>query len=168
MKYFACLLLLLLPAVCLAQAPEACTPNACGPVQAIPPLPQPHFQPAPQPHFEPPHDWHGDHHDGDFHGGWHGDYAPGPHYDVNPWNFVAPIITNFATAPRMVVNPLTGQPQLMSPGQWILVNAGTPAQTYTWQPLPVWPLGNEKPKAKAEKPARIRPLRRLVIHLHLL
>ncbi len=129
--------LLLLPAVCLAQAPGACLPNACGPVQAMPPLPQ-----AP----------------------WHG--YPQPY--VNPFQYIAPLVVNFATAPRMVVNPLTGQPQLMSPGQWILVNAGTPAQTYTWQPLPVWPLGSEKPNVNAKKPTRIRPLHRLVIHLHLL
>ena len=138
MKFVCFALLLLLPALGLAQVPAACMPNACGPVQAMPPVP-PHFQPAPQPHFEPPHDWHGDHHDGDFHGGWHG--YPQPY--VNPFKYIAPLVVNFATAPLMVVNPLTGQAQMMTPGQWVLVNAGTPAQTYTWQPLPIWPLSKK-------------------------
>jgi hypothetical protein len=127
--------LLFLPAVCLAQVPGACLPNACGPVQAIPPLPQPHFQPAPQPHFE-----------------------------VNPWNFAAPIITNFATAPRYVTNPATGQMELRTPGQWVQPAPGQ----WAWNALPVWPLAGKAPQTEKPKPERIRPLRRLVIHLHLL
>ena len=122
-------------------------------------------------HQEHP-DFHPDFHS-DFHPGWGGGWQ-GPHYEINPWNFVAPVINNIATGPRMVVNPMTGQAQLMSPGQWVLVNAGTPLQSYTWQPLPLWPLGAEKAatktasRSKAVKPAHVRPLRRLVIHFHLL
>ena len=89
----------------------------------------PHGGPGPQP-------FHGG---GDFHGGyggWHGDYAPGPHYQPNPWNFVVPVITNFATAPRYVTNPATGQAELRPPGQWVQPAPGQ----WAWQALPMWPL----------------------------
>ena len=165
MKFACFLVVCLVSAVCFAQLPPACTPNACGPVQAMPP--PPHFQPVP--HFEPPHDFHGggDFHGGDFHGGgfhggdWHGDYAPGPHYDVNPWNFVAPIIANFATAPRYVTTPATGQMELRAPGQWVQPAPGQ----WAWNALPVWPLSKAATKAEKPKPERLRPLHRLVIHL---
>jgi hypothetical protein len=125
---FRKVLLLPTPAVKIRQRPKVLkTLLRFGPPG---PQPAPHFEPPhfqPQPHFDPPHDWHGD-----YHGGW----QPQP----NPWGWVAPVINNLATAPRMIVNPMTGQSQWMSPGQWVLVNQGTPAQSYTWQSLPVWPL----------------------------
>ncbi len=112
-------------------------PNFGGPPHGGPgPMPGPHMGPMPGPHFGGG-DFHGD-------GGWHGG---GWNNWFNPLPFVAPLVINYATQPRMVINPITGQSQLMSPGQWILVNAGTPQQTYTWQPLPAWPLLS-KPIAK--------------------
>ena len=102
---------------------------------------------------DPPHGMpgpHGDFHGGDFHGGfdhddhgWHGGYDP--HWQPNPWPWQAiNVINTIATAPRMIMNPTTGQAQLMTPGQWVptVVNAGTPQQTviYNWQPLAAWPL----------------------------
>jgi hypothetical protein len=104
----------------------------------------------------------GDFH-GDFHGGqgqgFHGDFHGGGFYPqpINPWNFVAPIVVNIATAPRAVTNPMTGVPQMMSPGQWVAVNAGTAAATYTWQPLPAWPLmaAAETKKTVLAKPVTV-------------
>jgi hypothetical protein len=138
------------PSPCLAQDLGACRPNACGPVQAMPPLPTPHFQPGP----------HGDFHDGghgDFHQDFHGGFDP--HFQPSPWNWLAPVIVNFATAPRMIVNPATGQAELRMPGQWVLVNAGTPSQTYTWQAMAMWPLEAAKPTPAVALPHPIRTIR---------
>ena len=93
----------------------------------------------------------------------HPDWHPGPIYQppvVNPWQFVAPVIANIATAPRWITNPLTGQPQLMTPGSWVAVNVGTPQQTYVYQPLPIWPLVSATaPQPAAPGPERVRPLK---------
>jgi hypothetical protein len=82
------------------------------------PGPEP-FHPGPQP-FPHGYGWNG---------GWH----------ANPWNWVAPVITDIATAPRYVQNPVTGQMELRTPGAWQTVNG-----TLAWVPMPVWPLAAAK------------------------
>ena len=167
------LLVLLMPVVVLADTPNTAAPKKSNvvlgdfhpePPHSNPqPMPTPHgdFQPQPMPHNdfhpEPPH--------GDFHQGPHNDFHPDFHHDfypqptINPW-VVMPIIANIATAPRYITNPLTGQPQLMTPGQWVLVNAGTTAQTYTWQPLTMWPLLSTKSPLATKRAVVLNPRHR--------
>ncbi len=95
---------------------------------------------------------------GDFRGGGFGGFRPGPmpgpHYGgygggYDPFRFVAPAILNYATAPRIISNPLTGQPQLMTPGYWASAPVGS-AVPYIWQNTAVWPLtGSAKPTLEA-------------------
>jgi hypothetical protein len=126
------------PLECLAPPLAPTTSHTAPPTQktsppgaqdaSAPPFAGPRPGPGPMP-FNRGYGWgYG------YGGGWRS-----PIY-VNPFNYVAPLVVDFATAPRSIVNPLTGQPQMMSPGQWQVVNAGTPQQTYTWQSLPAWPL----------------------------
>ena len=82
---------------------------------------------------------HGDFHGGGWGGGvWNGGYG-GYHGWANPMPYVAPLIVNFATAPRQVTNPNDGSIVVMTPGHWV---ANTPGvfPAYVWQYLPMWPL----------------------------
>jgi hypothetical protein len=128
------------PAIPPAAPVTACGPAATGevsvPVTAIV---------VPRRRLLAPGPFHGG--PAPFHGGpepFHGGYGYGGGYHV-PWGvpyvapFVAPII-NYATAPRMVTNPLTGQTEMMNPGQWVAAAPGS-AVPYVWQSLPIWPLG---------------------------
>lgn len=61
---------------------------------------------------------------------------------------MAPLVVNYATDPRMVTNPMTGQTVMMTPGQWVAAPAGS-VVPYIWQNMPFWPLlGAEKQKTK--------------------
>ena len=143
----------LILALCFLRPGLAAAGDCCAPARVVGDMPHGggDFHGAPGPHFDHPDFDHG------FHGGG---FYPQPY--INPWNFVAPVVVNIATAPRMVVNPLTAQPQLMTPGYWQPVNAGTPQQTYTWVPTAVWPLvGSAKPAASTPTPALPRPLLRI-------
>ena len=95
----------------------------------------------------------GPHFGGGF-GGFHGFYGP------NPINYIAPLIGDFATAPRPILNPNTNVIQMMTPGSWQLVNAGTPQQVYAWVPAPmgIWPLGDAAPS----KPAAAGPIKAII------
>ena len=70
-----------------------------------------------------------------FHGGY-GGYHGGWGVPVNPWNFVAPLVVDYATQPRYVVNPVTGQQELRGPGRWVTNADGS----ILYMPLPAWPL----------------------------
>ena len=89
--------------------------------------PQPHFDarpgPGPGPHLEP-------HYGG---GGFHGFYPP------------IPLVVNYATQPRYVPNPVTGQMEMHTPGRW---TTAADNSVY-WQALPIWPLGDAKPSVPA-------------------
>ena len=107
-------------------------------------MPGPHFDGhVPQPHF------------GGGFGGFHGFYGP------NPINYIAPLIGNFATAPRPILNPNTNVIQMMTPGSWQLVNAGTPQQVYAWVPAPmgIWPLLSD---VAPSKPAPAGPIKAII------
>ena len=86
-------------------------------------------RPGPRPDFDH-HGW----------GGWGHvmPMPPTPYYQPNPFQYVAPIIANFATAPRSVVNPNNGIPTMMTPGYW--APPAGPGYPYTWVPTPIWPL----------------------------
>ncbi len=83
---------------------------------------------GPAPHFDPPHPYD--------HGGLGPDWHPNP-FNIAP--YIAPVIVNYATQPRSILNPNTGTYQMMTPGEWVAAPAGS-GLAYVWQPLPAWPL----------------------------
>ena len=126
-------------------APAACAPAVCDPAK-LPdiqgPMPGPHPGPGPQP-------FHG----GGYGGGYGGFYRP----YVNPFNYIAPIVVNYSTEPRMIPNPLNGGiPQMMTPGYWQAQPGAMPP--YAWVTLPMWPLLGSKADAAATEAANVEAI----------
>jgi hypothetical protein len=123
-----------------AQALQASTSAAAGFG------PGPHVGPGPGPmpfnHGGP-----------DIHGGGFGprpDFYRGGGYQpyVNPFNIVGPVIDYGLRGPRLMQNPITGQMEYMSPGSWVQVNVGTPAQSWAWvaSPTGTWLTASTQPR----------------------
>jgi hypothetical protein len=101
-----------------------------GPGPMPGPMPGPRPGPMPGPHFDQGH-----------HYGWG---RPSPYFNIAPY-IVGPVI-NYATQPRMVQNPMTGQMELLTPGRWQQTAQGV----WAYVNLPVWPLGSSVESAAAD------------------
>jgi hypothetical protein len=104
------------------------TPDVCNKVGDFHGGPGPRPGPGPMPH--PPTPYGG----GYGHGyGWHRPY-------FNPLPYIVGPVINYATQPRMVPNPVTGQMEYRSPGRWTQTADGA----WAYMPMAVWPLGSSK------------------------
>ena len=139
--------LLILACAGLAVSQTCCPLGGCCPATAGPGdfghggPPQP-FHGGPGPGPQPFHGGDQGFHGGGWdHGGphWGGGWGGGWQQPFNPIPWIAPVIENYATAPRSILNPMTGQYAVMTPGYWRATPPGS-SVPYIWTPTAIWPI----------------------------
>jgi hypothetical protein len=115
-----------------------------------------HGGPGPQP-FHGGGDFHGGGFRQGGYGGYHGGWG-------NPWNYVAPLVINYATEPRPVMNPMTGQTEMLPPGQWVANPPGSPVP-FVYVRSMAWNLLGATAGQDTEGPiinAVVRPIKKII------